>query len=305
MKPYRIRSISEFHSIFHLPKPEHPLISLVDYALLVAAKKHSEITTIIADYYSISIKRGLSEKMRYGQQTYDFDDGVMYFLAPGQVLHTTPARDDMEPKPSGWILLIHPDFLWNTPLAAAIKRYEFFDYSVNEALFLSEKEESVLNNLIQNIRQEYHANIDRFSQSIIISQLETLLNYSERFYQRQFITRKIANHEVLGRLDKLLTDYFRHDTINKDGLPTVQHVADSLNISASYLSGLLKVLTGQSTQQHIHDKLIEKAKEKLSTTNLSVSEIAYGLGFEHPQSFSKLFKSKTNLSPLEFRHSFN
>lgn len=305
MKPYRIRSISEFHSIFHLPKPEHPLISLVDYALLVAAKKHSEITTTIADYYSISIKRGLGEKMRYGQQTYDFDDGVMYFLAPGQVLQTTPAKADMEPKPSGWILLIHPDFLWNTPLAASIKRYEFFNYAVNEALFLSEKEESVLNNLIQNIRQEYHANIDRFSQNIIISQLETLLNYSERFYQRQFITRKIANHQVLDRLDKLLTDYFKNDTIRKDGLPSVQHVADSLNISASYLSGLLKVLTGQSTQQHIHDKLIEKAKEKLSTTNLSVSEIAYGLGFEHPQSFSKLFKSKTNLSPLEFRQSFN
>ncbi|WP_205943267.1 helix-turn-helix domain-containing protein [Pedobacter frigoris] len=304
MKPHRLKTISEFHSIFQLPKPEHPLISLVDYAELVAAKKHSEVNTIVADYYSISVKRDLREKMRYGQQSYDFDDGVMYFMAPGQVLQTTPVVDDMEPKPSGWILLIHPDFLWNTPLAAAIRRYEFFNYSVNEALFLSEKEELVLHNLIQNIRQEYQANIDRFSQSIIISQIETLLNYSERFYQRQFITRKIANHQVLDRVDKLLTDYFANDALSQKGLPSVQYVADALNISASYLSGLLKVLTGQSTQQHIHDKLIEKAKEKLSTTDLSVSEIAYGLGFEHPQSFSKLFKTKTRLSPLEFRASF-
>jgi AraC-like DNA-binding protein len=304
MKPYRIKSISEFHSMFNLPKPEHPLISVVDYAELVAGKARSEITTLVSDYYSISVKRGLSEKMRYGQQDYDFDEGVMYFLAPGQVLHTTPVKDS-EVQPSGWILLIHPDFLWNTPLAAVIKRYEFFDYKVNEALFLSEKEEVILNNIIQNIRQEYNANIDSFSQNIIISQLETLLNYSERFYQRQFITRKITNHQVLNRLDKLLTDYFQSEELVNKGLPTVHEVALSLNLSPSYLSGMLRILTGQSTQQHIHDKLIDKAKEKLSTTDLSVSEIAYGLGFEHPQSFSKLFKSKTSLSPLEFRQSFN
>jgi AraC family transcriptional activator of pobA len=304
MKPYRIKSISEFHSIFNLPKPEHPLISVVDYAALVAAKIHVEITTTVSDYYSISVKRGLSEKMRYGQQQYDFDEGVMYFMAPGQVLNTA-RQNDTDSKPSGWILLIHPDFLWNTPLAAVIKRYEFFDYSVNEALFLSEKEELTLNNIIQNIKQEYHANIDPFSQNIIISQLETLLNYAERFYQRQFITRKIDNHQVLDRLEKLLDVNFQGDELLRKGIPSVQHIADALNVSPGYLSGLLKVLTGQSTQQHIHDKLIERAKEKLSTTDLSVSEIAYSLGLEHPQSFSKLFKSKTHLSPLEFRQSFN
>lgn len=297
MKPQRIKTISEFHSIFHLPKPEHPLISVVDYAVLVNTKKLSRVTVTVSDYYSISVKRGLGEKMRYGQQAYDFDEGVMYFMAPGQVLHTTPTPDkDNEIQPSGWILLIHPDFLWSTPLASAIKRYEFFDYSVNEALFLSEKEEALLNNIIQNIKQEYHANIDSFSQNIIISQLETLLNYSERFYQRQFITRKITNHQVLSRLDNLLNEYFQNDNLLRKGLPTVQYIAEALNVSTSYLSGLLKVLTGQSTQQHIHDKLIAKAKDKLSTTDLSVSEIAYGLGFEHPQSFSKLFKAKTQLS---------
>ena len=159
--------------------------------------------------------------------------------------------------------------------------------------------------IIQNIQQEYHSNIDKFSQNIIISQIETLLNYSERFYQRQFITRKITNHQILGKLDELLNNYFNDESIITKGLPTVHDIADKLNVSSSYLTGLLKVLTGQSTQQHIHKKLIEKAKEKLSTTDLSVSEIAYQLGFEHSQSFSKLFKSKTNQSPLEFRTSFN
>ncbi len=190
-------------------------------------------------------------------------------------------------------------------MANGIKKYEYFDYSVNEALFLSEKEEATLNGIIHNIKQEYHSNIDKFSQSIIISQIETLLNYADRFYQRQFITRKINNHQILDRLEKLLSNYFESETIITEGLPTVHFVAESLNISTSYLSGLLKVLTGQSTQQHIHNKLIEKAKEKLSTTNLSVSEIAYELGFEHSQSFSKLFKNKTKLTPIKFRAAFN
>ena len=304
MKPTRIKSISEFHNLFDLPKPEHPLISVVDYAVLAAAKKRSEVTATIADYYSISVKRGLVEKMRYGQQEYDFDEGIMYFMAPGQVLYATPPGNPPT-QPSGWILLIHPDFFWNTPLARSIKQYEFFDYSVNEALFLSDKEEAILNNIIQNIRQEYHSNIDKFSQAIIISQIETLLNYAERFYQRQFITRRITNHHILSRLEELLTDYFNSPDLAVKGLPSVQDIAKNLHVSPTYLRSLLKVLTGQNTQQHIHDKLIEKAKEKLSTTSLSVSEIAYELGFEHSQSFSKLFKTKTNLSPSEFRESFN
>lgn len=159
--------------------------------------------------------------------------------------------------------------------------------------------------MMHNIEHEYHSNIDKFSQDVIIAQLELLLTYADRFYHRQFITRKITNHKILERLEDLLTEYFNSDTLSQKGLPTVQYIADMLNVSPNYLSVLLKTLTGQSTQQHIHDKLIEKAKDKLSTTSLSVSEIAYELGFEHSQSFSKLFKSKTNLSPLEFRHSFN
>jgi len=229
---------------------------------------------------------------------------VMFFIAPGQVFKIEVEPDSIA-KMSGWLLLIHPDFLWNTPLAKTIKQYQYFDYLVNEALLLSEKEETATIGILQSIEQEYQSNIDNFSQNIIIAQLELLLVQSDRFYHRQFITRKITNHKILTRLEEILSDYFNSDDLADKGLPTVQYIAGKLNVSPNYLSDLLKVLTGQSTQQHIHDKLIEKAKEKLSTTDLSVSEIAYELGFEHSQSFSKLFKTKTNLSPLEFRHSFN
>lgn len=246
----------------------------------------------------------MNAKMRYGQKQYDFDEGIMFFVSPNQVFSIEPEANPTT-KRSGWMLLIHPDFFWKTSLAKTIKQYEFFDYSVNEALFLSDKEEKTLNDIIENIKQEYHANIDKFSKQIIISQIETLLNYSERFYNRQFITREKLNHQILDRLEKLLTNFFNSEDLVARGLPTVQSIAQQLNVSQKYLSTLLKVLTGQSTQQHIHEKLIEKAKEKLSTTDLSISEIAYELGFEHLQSFSKLFKTKTRLSPLEFRQSFN
>jgi AraC family transcriptional regulator, transcriptional activator of pobA len=300
---HRIRSITEFHQLRQLPKPEHPLISVVNVEDIRHAKP-VEIQTLMLDYYNISLKRNFSGKFRYGQQDYDFDEGILFFIAPGQVFSIEHDRN--EPfRPSGWMLLVHPDFLWNTPLAKSIRQHEFFDYSVNEALFLSEKEETTMIRIIQAIHQEYQSNIDKFSQGIIISQIETLLNYAERFYHRQFITRKITNHQILQRLETILGDYFNNPEHTRNGLPSVQTIAGQLNISPNYLSGLLKVLTGQSTQQHIHEKLIAKAKEQLSTTHLSISEIAYDLGFEHPQSFSKLFKTKTNLSPQEFRQSFN
>jgi len=302
-KVLRIKTISELHHLRGLPKPEHPLISVINLET-VPGRLHREPVRLVYDFYSIGLKRNCSAKFRYGQQEFDFDEGVMYFMSPNQVFGIEPGRDEV-PRQTGWMLLIHPDFLWNTPLAKTIKQYEYFDYSVNEALFLSDKEEKTIIGIMQNIQQEYHSTIDKFSQNIIISQIEVLLNYSERFYHRQFITRKITNHKMLDRLEETLTDYFKEDDLTKKGLPTVQYIADTLNVSPNYLSGLLKVLTGQSTQQHIHDKLIEKAKEKLSTTDLSVSEIAYALGFEHSQSFSKLFKSKTSQSPLEFRRSFN
>jgi AraC family transcriptional regulator, transcriptional activator of pobA len=303
IQPHRFKTISEYHQVMGLPKPEHPLISVINLES-IKHLRNKESINMIFDFYSISLKRNCNAKFRYGQQEYDFDEGVMFFISPGQVFGIE-ARNAEDSKRSGWLLLVHPDFLWHSPLVKTIKQYEYFDYSVNEALFLSEKEETTIIGIMQNIQQEYRSNIDKFSQDIIIAQLEVLLNYSDRFYHRQFITRKISSHKILGRLEDILTEYFSGDTLVEKGLPSVQYIAEALNVSPNYLSGLLKVLTGQSTQQHIHDKLIEKAKEKLSTTGLSVSEIAYELGFEHPQSFSKLFKTKTNLSPLEFRQSFN
>ncbi|WP_080236958.1 helix-turn-helix domain-containing protein [Spirosoma rigui] len=300
-QPLRIKTITDYHQLRNLPRPEHPLISVVNFES-IKRLSCDRSTSIIQDFYTIALKRNFNGKMKYGQQEYDFDEGLLIFISPGQ-LFTIEA--DNELTHTGWLLLIHPDFLWNTPLAKKIKQYEYFSYAVHEALHLSEKEEAVVTGIIENLNQEYRSNIDTFSQDVLIAQLELLLTYADRFYHRQFITRKITNHKLLGRLEDLLSDYFTGDTVAEKGLPTVQYVADALNVSSNYLSALLKMLTGQSTQQHIHDKLIEKAKEKLSTTDLTVNEIAYALGFEHSQSFSKLFKSKTNVSPLAFRSSFN
>ena len=302
MKVRRIKTLGEFHKIRGLPSPQHPLVSLMDYGKCTILPEHmGERWTF--DFYSIGIKRNVG-KLRYGQREYDFDEGILSFISPGQLLRIEP-NGNADQKPSGWLLLIHPDFLWNSVLAKSIKDYDFFDYAINEALFMSENEEKVIEGIIQNIKQEIASNIDSFSQHIIIAHIELLLNYANRYYQRQFITRKKGNHDTLTRLEKLLNTYFDSGNMVEKGLPSVQFVADHLNLSPTYLSSLLKSLTGQSTQQHIHEKLIAKAKEKLSTTQLSVSEIAYELGFEHPQSFSKLFKNKVKLTPLEFRTGFN
>jgi AraC-like DNA-binding protein len=300
-EPHKLKTISEYHQFRGLPKPEHPLVSVINFED-IKTLRDDEPKHLTQNFYSIALKRNFSGKLKYGQQEYDFDEGVMFFISPGQVFSI---ESDKVLKHSGWLLLIHPDFLWNTALAGTIKQYEYFSYAVNEALHLSEKEEMVIAGIMQQIMHEYHSNIDKFSQNVIIAQLELLLTYADRFHHRQFITRKITNHKILTRLEDLLTAYFNDDALIRKGLPTVQYIAGTLNVSPNYLSGLLKVLTGQNTQQHIHSKLIERAKEKLSTTDMSVSEIAYELGFEHPQSFSKLFKTKTDLSPLAFRQSFS
>lgn len=298
----RIKTISEFHHLRGVPKPLHPLISVVNYADIVRSADIGDVNWIL-DFYQISLKRGLNGKLKYGQQQYDFNDGVMFFISPNQVFRIEPDSHSNSEK-SGWMLLVHPDFLWSSALLKNIANYDFFDYSVNEALFVSEKEEMTVNGIIDYIRQECRANINKFSQKIILSHIETLLNYCERFYERQFITRKITNHKILDRLEVLLHDYYDEKNV-VDGLPTVQFIANELHISPNYLSRLLKSLTGQTTQQFIQDAVIEKAKEKLSTTDQSIGEIAYALGFEHPQSLTKLFKIKTGFSPLDFRQQLN
>jgi len=298
------KTIAEFHHFVGLPAPLHPLLSVVDIST-VPQSYNPESIKIVMDFYSISVKRMVNYKVQYGQRPFDFNDGIMSFISPNQVLSIDVDDKGKKVEKSGWVIYIHPDFIWNTALAKSIRQYDFWDYLLNEALFMSDKEEAIINSVIQSIFEEYKSNIDQFSKSIIISHIESLLNYADRFYHRQFITREKSNHQMLERLETLLTAYFNSDDLLSTGLPTVAYLADMLNLSPKYLSCMLKMLTGQNTQQHIHGKLIEKAKEKLSTTNLSVSEIAYGLGFEHLTSFSKLFKAKTSKSPIEFRASFN
>ncbi|WP_282115947.1 helix-turn-helix domain-containing protein [Cellulophaga baltica] len=303
----RISKISEYHSFANLSAPKHPLISLINFSL-VEFPEHLKGLKLIQEYYTIGLKRNVLYKLFYGQQEYDFNEGLMTFLAPNQVMSMERNPNifiDKELKPSGWLLLIHPDFLWNTSLAKSIKKYEYFGYNINESLFLSEEEEKNIISILNNIEKEYQSNIDKFSQKIIVSQLELLLNYAERFYERQFITRNKSNHHILDKLEKLLLKYFNQNNLVEQSLPTVEKISGELNLSSTYLSSVLKSLTGMSTQQHIHNALIEKAKEQLSTTTLSINEIAYNLGFEYPTSFNKLFKNKTEMSPLEFRKTFN
>ena len=305
MKPkgiHTFNTIGEFHKMSGLPKPEHPLVSLVDYGLVEYQTDEKEISWV-QHFYTIGLKRDIQGKFRYGQQQYDFDEGLLSFVSSGQVVHLTVEKPKV--KPSGFLLLIHPDFIWNTPLAKKMKQYDFFGYAINEALFLSEKEEAVITHILESIQQEYHSSIDKFTQNIIVAQIEQLLSYCERFYQRQFVTRAKTNYQVLARVEAILDNYFNDEKLLEKGTPTAQYLAEQLHLSPNYLGSLLKSLTGNSTQTHIHEKLIEKAKEKLTTTDLSVSEIAYALGFEHSQSFSKLFKTKTKQSPMEFRLSFS
>jgi AraC-like DNA-binding protein len=299
-QPFVFNSISELHRALGLPKPLHPLISLVDYSNIRADTTELE-KGMLFNFYKISYKKNFSGKVKYGQSYYDFDEGGLSFISPNQVITAIEGEADY----GGYTLLIHPDFIRNYPLGKSIKNYGFFSYSVTEALYLSEKEKQVIIGLFQNIGQELDSAIDQISQDVLVSQVELLLNYSKRFYSRQFITRKIASNELLVRFEDMLTDHFGADKPLLNGLPTVDRLAADLNVSSHYLSDMLRTLTGQNTQQHIHGKLIEKAKELLSTSNLTVSEVAYQLGFEHPQSFNRLFKSKTKVSPVDFRQSFN
>jgi len=297
----KINSVSELHKLMGLPKPKHPLVSLINYNDIQYAAIDNSIKAIL-NFYTVSIKHDADCKFNYGQNYYDFDEGVLAFMEPGQVASGTQNGNI---KADGWLLVFHPDLIRNYPIGKNIKNYGFFSYAVNEALHLSESEEEMIGEIFKNIEKEYNHSIDQFSQDVMVSQIELLLNYSNRFYNRQFITRKTASNDLLTKVEALLDEYFKSEKILASGLPTVQYFADKLNLSPNYLSDMLRVMTGQSTQQHIHNKLIEKAKEALSTTNLTVSEIAYQLGFEHPQSFSKLFKTKMNVSPLEYRASFN
>jgi AraC family transcriptional activator of pobA len=299
-QPVLFNSISELHRALGLPKPLHPLISLVDYSNIKADTADLE-RGMLFNFYKISYKKNFSGKIKYGQSYYDFDEGGLSFVSPNQLISGAEDEGDY----SGYTLLVHPDFIRTFPLGAKIKDYGFFSYSVAEALFLSEKEKEIIIGLFKNISMELESAIDLFSQELVVSQLELLLSYSKRFYNRQFITRKSASNDLLSKTEELLDNYFTVEKALLKGLPSVQEIADELNVSSHYLGDMLRSLTGLNTQQHIHLRLINKAQELLSTTNLTVAEIAYQLGFEHPQSFNKLFKNKMKVSPMEYRQSFN
>ncbi|WP_462264578.1 helix-turn-helix domain-containing protein [Mucilaginibacter sp.] len=297
----KFESLADAHRTFGLPNPRHPLISIISgTAIQVEMQGYSQ--PHVLGFYKISYKPKLKGKLKYGQSYYDFDEGGLLFAAPGQIIGS---NDNEASTCSEYTLLIHPDFFLGHALAKTIRQYGFFSYSANETLHLSEEEKATIISIFKMIEAELNSRIDDFSHNVVMAQIELMLSYANRFYKRQFITRKASSNDLLQKLQDLLENYFNQETSLSQGTPTVSYLAEHLNLSASYLSDMLRSLIGQNAQQYIHDKLIEKAKEKLSTTSLTVSEVAYALGFEHSQSFSKLFKTKTSLSPLEFRRSFN
>ncbi|WP_445430731.1 helix-turn-helix domain-containing protein [Chryseobacterium indoltheticum] len=294
---HKFLSLSEFHKMFGLPKPEHPLVSFIRLEDMELPEELSE--NMVLNFYKIAYKDTIGSA-KYGQHHYDLGEGGLVFTAPGQVFEKPKHK-----KTKGFLILLHPDFLLSYPLAKKIKQYGFFSYSTDEALQVSEKEKKTLFSVFKIIDEELKSRTDDFSQDVVMSQIELLLNYSSRYYKRQFITFKAVNDRLIEKFEKVLESYFNDDEELQNGMPTVQNLADQLNVSANYLSDMLRSLTGLNTQQHIHNRFIETAKEILSTTDLSVSEIAYHMGFEYPQSFTRLFKSKTNQTPLEFRQAFN
>ncbi|MDJ1498643.1 AraC family transcriptional regulator [Cytophagaceae bacterium DM2B3-1] len=300
MSNHRFASLSSLHKVLDIPAPMHPLVSLINNATGTIPLERLPSPHIL-NFYKISYKINFQGKFKYGQHYYDFDEGGMFFVSPNQITGGHAPLSDQ----CGYTLLFHPDFLLGYQLSRKIKAYGFFSYSIHEALHLSEKEKNTIISVFQSIEEELKGRIDNFSQDVIISQIELLLNHANRFYNRQFITRKAVSSDLLQRAEEILHAYFQSPHTQKQGLPTVQFLSEQLNVSASYLSDVLRSLTGQNAQQHIHNHLIEKAKERLSTSQASISEIAYELGFEHAQSFSKLFKLKTSVSPLDFRRSFN
>jgi AraC-like DNA-binding protein len=282
-----------------LPGPQHPLIALVDYNITKPDLNNAG-NWFLLNFYKISFKHTFNGSVKYGPGTYDFKEGGLAFVAPNQLVEMTANIADYQ----GYALYFHPDLLYSYPLAQNLNKYGFFSYAVAEALFLSEKEKAVITSLFQAIAFELNNNIDQFSQDVFVSQLGLLLDHSNRFYNRQFITRKPINHDLITGMHNYLAAWNNEGNGLLKGTPSPQEIAEHLNVSQRYLSDMLKSLTGKTTQQHIHLQLIEKAKELLATSTLTTAEIAYRLGFEHPQSFNKLFKQKTKTSPALFRQSF-
>ncbi len=273
----------------------HPLISVID---LSKAKSRTHFRASYG-FYTIFLKELKCGDLRYGRNYYDYQEGTLVFLAPGQVVGIESNGETFQP--SGWALLFHPDLLRGTSLGKNMKDYNFFSYEVYEALHLSERERGIVIECLSNIQAELQHGIDKHSRTLIVSNIELLLNYCTRFYDRQFITRSNVNKDVLMKFEDLLNNYFQSEQPQEIGLPSVRYCADKLNLSANYLGDLIKKETGTSAQEHIQSKLIEVAKERVFDTSKSISEIAYELGFKYPQHFTRLFKNRVGCSPNEYR----
>ncbi|MBT9392091.1 helix-turn-helix transcriptional regulator [Hymenobacter sp. NST-14] len=295
-----LTSVTDYTRFCGLPAPAHPLLTVIDLEQARGNVLPEKLTPVVQHFYTVWVKKNLKGKVHYGHQSYDFGEGVMGFQAPGQVFAIDGTLDISQL--SGWMVVFHPDLLRKYPLGQRIGGYGYFSYAVHEALHLSAREETLLDGLLDTIRAEYERPIDGFSQDVLVAQLEVLLSYANRFYHRQFLTRRPAEHDLLSRFGELLAAWFG-PAADPRPLPTVQHFADALHMSPAYLSDMLRTLTGRSTQQHIHEALIEKAKSLLLGTSLSINETAFQLGFEYPQYFTRLFKRKTGLTPAAFRFS--
>jgi len=291
-----LQSISDLHKMVKYAAPKHPLVSVIDHRDFYKLRPKEDAFYRFG-FYTISCKK-FEGLLKYGKGYYDFNEGSLMFTAPGQVI--APGPDIIVDE--GWALFIHPDLIHGTDLGRKIHQYTFFNYEANEALHISEDEKLIIKDCIAKIEKEYSQNIDKHSQGLIVSNIELLLNYCNRFYDRQFYTRAKVNSDVVQQFEKLLKDYFSQETLIEAGLPNVKYFASRLNLSPNYLSDLLNKFTGKTTLEHIHLELIDKAKSLLWGTNNSISEIAYGLGFEHPSHFTKIFKSKTGKSPSEYRY---
>jgi AraC-like DNA-binding protein len=295
-EPLKFDSIADLMRRLKLDPPAHPLITLVNYDQIKIDLRDAG-KWFVLDFYKITFKKDFNGSVKYGPGTYDFKDGGLAFLAPGQVVQMSADPRDYQ----GYALYFHPKLLDGHSLAQGIHNYGFFDYAVSEALFLSEKEKQIIETLFKAIATELDNPIDQFSENVLVSQFELMLNHSDRFYNRQFLTRKNMHHELISRMNIWLNERFKGADTLINGLPSPQDIAAHLNVSQRYLSDMLRSLTGKTTQQYIHLALIEKAKVLLNQTTLTTAEIAYHLGFEHPQSFNKLFKQRTRVSPVQFR----
>lgn len=300
MKSFEINTISQAHQAVGLPAPKHPLVSVVKAVDFRPTIDFSGLK-VINNLYQITLKQPGCGNLVYGKNSYDYEEGTLVFISPGQVttFEGEMPRDDDANK--GWTLAFHPDLIRKSSLADKMSQYSFFNYEVNEALHLSEEELGTIEDILDKIVKEYSQNLDKHSQNLIVSNIELLLDYCTRFYDRQFYTRSNMNLDYVSKFEKLLKRYYDGEAVVEKGMATVKYIANELNFSSSYLSDLLKKETGKTAQEHIHLFVIEKAKNRLLNSEISISEIGYSLGFEYPQHFSNLFKSKTGMSPSEYR----